>query len=283
MNNIKFIYKGVAILGVFLLLTGCSTKTNNNEVKEKQISNNDTVSNSDEVQLNLKSKSRSCSPLCDNTDINKNISVNKGNMANNEVINSLMTILFDRYKVLNDSSVAIEDYTIKKINTVLETKKGSVFGVLYSVKGNTSRTKWDANEQSDKWTTTKQLYCSYYEQGDEYVLNIIGENPLYYKGNEDKLNTEEIAKKLFEDLYLAPRLFDGNKSSRLLSYSIDKVESYVPGDNTEHRLLFNIEYSIQGIKGNCSWICADEEGKGSLSSNWELISIGDFYEIEGAD
>ncbi len=283
MNSIKFVYRAISILSVFLLLTGCSSKTNNKEVKEKQVSNNDIFSNANKVEVDLKLKSSSRSPLCDNMDINKNISINKGNSTNDEVIHSFMAILFDRYKGLNDSSVAIEDYTIKKIDTVLETNKGSVFGVLYSVKGNTTSTRWDTNEQSDRWTTTQQIYCSYYEQGDEYILNIIGGNPLYYKGNEDKLNTEEIAKKLFENLYLAPRLFDGNKSSRLLSYSIDKVESYMPGDNTKHRLLFNIDYSIQGIKGECSWICADEEGKGSLNSNWELISIGDFYEIECAD
>lgn len=198
MKNIKFVYRAISILGVFLLLTGCSSKTNNNEVKEKQASNNDTFSNANEVELDLKLKSSSHSPLGDNIDINKNISVNKGSMTNDEVINSLMAILFNRYRGLNDSSVAIEDYTIKKIDTVLETKKDSVFGVLYSVKGNTTRTRWDANEQSDRWTTTQGICCSYYEQGDEYVLNIIGGGPLYYKGNEDKLNTEEIAKKLFE-------------------------------------------------------------------------------------
>ena len=266
MGIIKFVYRSISILGVFLLLTGCGFKIINNE---------------DEV--NLKLKSSGLSPLCDNMDINKNISLNKGNMTNDEVINSLMVILFNRYKEVNDSSIAIKDYNLKKIYTVLENKKGSVFGVSYSVKGNVTRTRWDSNEQADRWTTTHQIYCSYYEQGNEYVLNIIGEKPLFYKGNEDKLNTEEIAKKLFEDIYLSPRLLDGNKSSRLLSYSIDKVEPYVPVDNSKHRLLFSIDYSIQGIKGESSWICADENGKGSLNSNWELISIGDFYEIECAD
>lgn len=270
MKTINFIYRVISILGVSIFLIGCGisgSKTNNNE-----------------VDLKLKSSlSNPFSPLYDDSDINKNISVNKGNMNNDEVIRALMATIFDRYKESNDPSVAIEDYAIKKIDVVLETKKGSVFGVLYSVKGNTTRTRWDANEQSDRWTTTQGISCSYYENEDEYVLNIIGGGPLYYKGNEDKLNAEEIAKKLFEKCYLEPRLFDGDKSSRLLSYSIDKVENYVPGDNMKHRLLFNIDYSIQGIKGESSWICVDEEGRGSLSSNWELISIGDFYKIEGAD
>jgi hypothetical protein len=272
MKNIKFVYRAISILGVSLLLTSCgisSSKTDNNE-----------------VDLKLKSSpSNPFSPLYDDIDINKNISVNKGNMDNDEVIKALMTTIFDRYKDSNDPNVAIEDYVIKKIDVVLETKKGSVFEVLYSVKGNTTRTRWDVNEQSDRWTTTHGICCSYYENenADEYVLNIIGVGPLYYKGNEDKLNTEEIAKKLFEKCYLEPRLFDGDKSSRLLSYSIDKVEHYAPGDNMKHRLLFNIDYSIQGIKGECSWICADEDGKGSLNSNWELTSIGDFYEIKCAD
>lgn len=266
---IRFIYRVISILGVFFLLTGCSLSSSKN--------------NNDQVDLKLKSSSRFLSPLCDDIEINKSISVNKGNIANDEVIKTLMTTLFNRYKGLNDSSLSIEDYKIKKIDMVLETKKGSVFGVIYSVKGNATRTRWKGNEQSDKWTTTKQIYCSYYEQGDEYVLNIIGENPLYYKGNEDKLSTSEIAKKLFENRYLRLRLFDDNNNSKLLSYSIDKVETYVPGDNTKHRLLFNIDYSIQGVKGESTWICADEEGRGSLSANWELISIGDFYEIEGAD
>lgn len=61
------------------------------------------------------------------------------------------------------------------------------------------------------------------------------------------------------------------------------MEPYVTMDNTKHRLLFNIHYSVQGVKGESSFICADEEGGGSLNSNWELISIGDFYEIKGAD
>ena len=194
MKSIKFIYRVVSTLGIFFLLTSCginSSKTNDNI-----------------VDLKLKSDNRS-SPLCDNIDINKNISVNKGSMDNDEIIKALMTTIFDRYKNLNDPNVAIENYTIKKIDTVLKTKKGSVFGVLYSVKGNTIRTRWDANEQSDRWTTTQKIYCSYYEQGDEYVLNIISVNPLYYKGSNDKLNTEEIAKKLFENFYLSPRLYDG--------------------------------------------------------------------------
>lgn len=270
MKSIKFVYRAISIVGVLLLLIGCG------------ISKSETINN--EVDLKLKlSPSTSISPLYDDTDINKDISVNKGNMNNNEIIKELMATIFDRYKDSNDSSVAIEDYAIKKIDMVLETKKGSVFRVLYSVKGNTTRTRWDANEQSDRWTTTQGISCSFYENVDQYVLNIIGGGPLYYKGNEDKLNTEEIAKKLFEECYLEPHLLDGDKSSRLLSYNIDKVEQYMPGDNMKHRLLFNIDYSIQGAKGECSWICADEDGKGSLNSNWELISIGDFYEIKCAD
>lgn len=217
--------------------------------------------------------------MCDDIDINKNIAVSKGNMNKDEVINALMATLFDRYKGRNDPKVAIQDYKIKKINMVLETEKGSVFGVLYSVKGNTIRTRWDPNEQSDMWTITQKIYCSYYEQGDEYVLNIIGENPLYYKGSKDKLNTEEIAKKLFEDDYLSPRLLDGDKSSKLLSYSIDKVEPLKTLDNTKD--VFRIDYSIQGVKGVCTWIFADEEGKGSGTTDRRLISIGDFYELEG--
>lgn len=269
MKTIKYIYRVMSILSILFLLTGCST--------------NSLQANNAELDLKLKSSDRFFSPLCDDIDINKSISVNKGNINNDEVIKALMTTLFDRYTELNDSSVKIEEYLIKKIDMVLETKKGSVFGVLYSVKGTVTRTRWDLNEQSDKWTTTQKIYCSYFEQGDKYILNIIGENPLYYKGNEDKLSTEEIAKKLFEDC-LEPAKFNDNKRSRLLlSYRVDKVEPYVPGDNTKHRLLFNIDYSVQGVKGESSFISADEEGRGSLNSNWELISIGDFYEIKGAD
>ncbi|WP_160358356.1 hypothetical protein [Clostridium chromiireducens] len=223
----------VGISGVFLLLTGCGiskSETTNNEVDLK-------------LKLNL---SNSISPLYDDTDINK------GNINNDEIAKVLMETILDRYKDLNDPSVAIEDYAIKKIDMVLETKKGSVFTVLYSVKGNATRTRWDANEQSDRWTTTQGISCSFYENADQYVLNIIGGGPLYYKGNEDKLNKEQIAKKLFEECYIEPHLFDGNKSSRLLSYNIDKVEQYMPGDNIKNRLLFNLDYSIQGIKGEYS-------------------------------
>jgi hypothetical protein len=69
----------------------------------------------------------------------------------------------------------------------------------------------------------------------------------------------------------------------LLSYSIDKVRPYVPMDNTKHRLLFSIDYSVQGVKGENSWICSNEEDRASFSHNYELISLGDFYEIKGAD
>ena len=53
-------------------------------------------------------------------------------------------------------------------------------------------------------------------------------------------------------------------------------------DNTKHRLLFNIEFSEQGVKGECSSFF-DEEGRAIGNVNEELISIGDFYEIVGAD
>lgn len=274
MKTTKVISKAISVLGIFFLLTGCNirnSKTDNNEVDLR-------------IKSTMSTSTKS-SPLYDDIEINKNISVHKGDMNNDEIIRALMVTIFDRYKDSNDINVAIEDYEIKKIDTVLQSKKGSVFEVLYSLKGKNTRTRWDANEQSDRWTTTQGICCSYYESEnkDEYLLNIIGRSPLYYKGNEDKLNTKEIAKKLFEDSYLAPRLLDGDKSSRLLSYSIDKVEQYVTVDNTKQRLLFNINYSVQGVAGKCSWICADEEGKGSLNANWELISIGDFYAIQGAD
>ncbi|WP_026888337.1 hypothetical protein [Clostridium beijerinckii] len=283
MKNIKFVYSAIFILGIFLLLTGCSSKTNSNEVKENPVINNHDFTNTNEVDLNLKleSTSRGRSPLCDNIDINKNIYVNKGNMTNDGIISSIMAILFDRYKGLNDSNVAIEDYEIKKIDTVVETKEGSVFGVLYSVKGTKTRTRWDSNNQSDKWTPTKTIYCSYYKQGDKYELNIIGENPLYYKGHGDKLNTEDIIKKLFEQEYLLPRTFDSDEGSVLLSYSIDRIEPIISKDNIKD--TFNIDYSIQGIKGKCFWVFADKDGKGNGTMYRKLVSIGDFYEIQYVD
>lgn len=262
MKIIKFICRGISILGVFFLLTACSI----NSFKVNA-----------ELNLRIKSSDYFKSPLCDDIDINKNIYVNKDNMNNDEVINTLMTTLFNRYKEQNDSGTRIEDYIIKNIDMVLETKKGSVFGVLYSVKGTETRTRWDGNEQLDKWTPTKTIYCSYYEQGDKYELNIIGENPLYYKENEDELNTEDIVKRLFEQEYLFPRTFDSDEGSRLLSYSIDKIEPIKSKDR------FSIEYSIQGIKGECFWVSADKDGKGSGIMDRKLVSIGDFYEIQYVD
>lgn len=109
MKTIKYIYRLISILCVFFLLTGCSA--------------NSLQANNPELDLKIKSSDRFSSPLCDEIDINKSISVNKGNIKNYEVIKALMTTLFNGYKELNDSSVKIEDYFIKKIDIVLETKK----------------------------------------------------------------------------------------------------------------------------------------------------------------
>jgi hypothetical protein len=46
------------------------------------------------MDLKLKSTHGFTSPLCDNNKINSGVHVSVGNMANNEVINELMTSLF---------------------------------------------------------------------------------------------------------------------------------------------------------------------------------------------
>lgn len=266
MKTSRFAYWIISTLAVLFLFIGFSVRS---------------FKTNAELDFKIKSSDHFKNPLCDNLDINRNISVNKDNMNSDEVINALMTILFNRYKEQNDSSIRIDDYVINNIDMVLDNGKGSVFGVLYSVKGAETRTRWDSNTQLDKWTPTEKIYCSYYEQDNKYELNIIGENPLYYKGNENKLNTEDIVKKLFDKEYLFPRTFDSNEGSRLLSYNIDKIETLKSSDNTKE--MFSIEYSIQGIKEKCFWTFADEDGKGSGIMDRKLVSIGNFYEIQGSD
>ena len=230
--------------------------------------------------LKIKSDSGFTSPLGHKDEVNNDIYVVRGAMTNGEVIKKLMSMLFDSYTGLTDPERSIEDYVIKNTDIVLETKKGSVFGILYSVKVKSTASRWGYYEEPDRWTNTKRIYCSFYEQDDRYVLNIIGENPLYYKKSGDKLSTTDIAEMLFEKEYLFPRLFDDDKSSKLLSYNIDNIDSR---SNKNGDMLFHISYSIQGVKGKCSWIFADESGKGSGTMNRMLKQTDNFYELKGMD
>jgi hypothetical protein len=234
------------------------------------------VNSNSDVDLKLKSSGYFTIPLCDDNDINKDITVNKDNKACDEIIRELMTSLFERYKGLSNVDTGIKNYKLKKTDIVLQTNEGCVFGVIFSVQGGATRTRWDTNEQTDGWTPTKTLYCSYYEQDGKYVLNIIGENPLYYNG--DHKSHEEIAKILFEKQCLIPATLDDKNEYKLLSYSIDKVERM---QNESKNLSFLISYSIQTVKGEGgAWAIVLSDGSGSGDRMVRLIPNGNFYEIE---
>lgn len=277
----------VLLLCVVFFLAGCgeirlqtsSNSSSSNSGTSLSSSSSLNVSSSadpsSDLDLKLKSSGHFTIPLCDDNDINKSITINKDNKTCDEVVRELMTALFESYKGLSNTDAGIKDYKLKKMDIVLQTNKGCVFGLLFTVQGGASRTRWDVNDQADEWTPTKRIYCSYYEQDGKYVLHIIGENPLYYNGNHK--STEEIAKILFEKQYLLPRTLDDKNNTKLLSYTIDKV---TPMSDNKDNLGFLLSYSIQGVKGECSWSIVQSDGKGSGTLQRRLLPNGDFYEIE---
>lgn len=296
MKASKLMWKILSVLCACFLLTGCGTNglqpsSNNSSTDSSFVSslvssldsssNLSSITNSSSSSdssldsvLKLKSSGHFTIPLCDDNDINKGIVISKDNKACDEVIRELMTSLFERYKGLSNVETGIKDYKLKKTDIVLQTNEGCVFGVLFSVQGGATRTRWDANEQDDGWTPTKIIYCSYYEHGGKYVLNIIGQNPFYYNGNHKSM--EEIAKILFEKQYLLPRTLDDKNETKLLSYNIDKVS---PQSDNKDNLGFLLSYSIQGVKGECCWSIVQSDGSGSGALEKRLIPHGDFYEI----
>lgn len=253
----KFIRKLIClflILGILLNLLSC------NKSKENQLKN---------IDLNLKSNSKIFCPIGDDSDINKNITINIADRTNEEIIKGLITTLFERYKVVEDITTTIEDYKIYKIDTVLEINEGAVFGVIYSVRNSKFKGKWYVNNTD--WSQAMNLYCSYINDGDKYTLNIIGDRPIYYNNPDNKLKSKEIAKILFEKDYLYPRIFDEDYGKGT-SYNIEEVIQ-LNDDST----AFSIKYSVQGRP----WVFTDEENKIAYGDR-KLIKHGDFYQIVGS-
>ena len=243
------------------------------------------------LSVNLKFKSQSYpellshypyyEPVFDNSETNKSVSIQDSEKSSEEIARRFMENLLDNYSKTKVHSEKIDEYKIHRIKIIKEVDDGAVFSALYSVKVSTTDSRWSFGnlQQSDMWVVGKRLYCSYYKENSQFVLNIIGPNAIAYYEPTNKLKDIEIASNLFVENYLEQNFLpEKSDGSRLLQYRVNQV-TRAPNQNN----LFHLVYSVQGIEGKTNWDAGSGERGENGWMNEKLLSLkiqryGDFYE-----
>lgn len=284
----------VILLSVFLvfMITGCSNRNNMIQTPTLEPSQNpkslEQMNNDIRIPGDAEFKSQSYpellsyyhEPVFDNSETNESVSIKDTEKSSEEIARMLVENLLDSYSNIKVKNDKIDEYKIHRIKIIKEVENGAVFSALYSVKVSATDSRWSSgNLQSDMWEVGKRLYCSYYTENGQFVLNIIGPNAIAYYEPTHKPNDIEIASNLFVENYLEPNfLHEKSDGSRLLQYRVNQV-TRAPNNND----LFHLVYSVQGIEGKTYWDAGSGERGENGWMNQKLISLkiqryGDFYE-----
>lgn len=215
-------------------------------------------------------------PVFDNSETNNNVFIQDTGLSSEEISRKLVEKLLNNYLNTTVENEKIDGYIIYEIKIIKEAEYGAVFSVLYSVKVNVAETRWGNPAIQPDLAVGKQIYASYVNENNQFMLNIIGANPIAYYEPADKPYDIEIASNLFVQKYLKSNLLpEKSDGGRLLQYKIDEVY--------EKNNWFHIMYSVQGIEGKTAW----DAGSGDIGENgWinnkrtllKIVKYGDFYE-----
>jgi hypothetical protein len=290
-NRIRNILVALFLM-ISILFSACSTTLYISESNSSN-TNNSVAPYITDKNINLRFKSEDfdkfsgenlyITPIFQASNPSNTVTIKDEDMEAHEIVQALLHKLFGNYKSPEIGDVQIEDYKIDKVDVIVTSDEGGVFGALYSVRGLKTRTPWDVNEKANRWVIGKSLYGSFIKTGESIELNIIGPNALVYYKEAEQPKDEEIAQYLFEKTYLEPNLLPQKEDrSRLLKYKTDRIEPGYKMAN-EKNPMFLVTYSVQGIKGKTCW----DAGSGQTGNNgWinrkstrvELIKHGNFYE-----